>query len=79
MQSFFDRRAPTLDTAQPSIRHIQDLIRREAPVVIRLGDGQECEGVLRWQDLQYFALDQGDARPLVLINRDAVSLLRALA
>ena len=78
MQSFFDRRAPTLDTAQPSIRHIQDLIRREAPVAIRMGDGHEFAGVLRWQDLQYFALDQGDARPLVLINRHAVSVLRSL-
>jgi host factor-I protein len=78
MQSFFDRRAPTLDTAQPSIRHIQDLIRREAPVAIRMADGQELEGLLRWQDLQYFALDPGEGRPLVLINRHVVSVLRPL-
>ena len=78
MQSFFDRRAPTLDTAQPSIRHIQDLIRREAPVAIRMADGHELEGLLRWQDLQYFALDPGEGRPLVLINRHVVSVLRPL-
>jgi host factor-I protein len=78
MQSFFDRRAPTLDTAQPSIRHIQDLIRREAPVAIRMADGQELEGLVRWQDLQYFALDPGEGRPLVLINRHLVSVLRPL-
>jgi hypothetical protein len=79
MQSFFDRRSLTLDTAQPSIRHIQDLIRRKSPLAIQVLDGREYEGVLCWQDLQYFALDPGEARPLILINRNAVSVLRALA
>ena len=78
MQSFFDRRSPTLDTAQPGIRHIQELIRQESPLAIRMNDGMEYEGVLRWQDLQYFALDPGDSRPLLLINRHQVSVLRAL-
>ena len=78
MQSFFDRRSPTLDTAQPGIRHIQELIRQESPLAIRMNDGMEYEGVLRWQDLQYFALDPGDSRPRLLINRHQVSVLRAL-
>ncbi|MEB3319864.1 MAG: hypothetical protein VKI63_02860 [Cyanobium sp.] len=78
MQSFFDRRSPTLDTAQPGIRHIQELIRQESPLAIRMNDGMEYEGVLRWQDLQYFALDPGDSRPLLLINRHQVSVLRPL-
>jgi host factor-I protein len=79
MQSFLERRSPTLDTAQPGIRHIQDLIRREAPVALLVSHGQEYEGILRWQDLQYFALDTGEGRPLMLINRHHVCLLRALA
>jgi hypothetical protein len=47
-------------------------------VAIRMADGQELEGLLRWQDLQYFALDPGEGRPLVLINRHVVSVLRPL-
>jgi host factor-I protein len=79
MQSFLERRSPTLDTAQPSIRHIQELIRRKAPVALLVSGGPEYEGVLLWQDLQYFALDPGESRPLILINRNSVCVLRALA
>jgi len=79
MQSFLERRSPTLDTAQPSIRHIQELIRRKAPIALMVTGGHEYEGILRWQDLQYFALDPGENRPLILINRHSVSVLRALA
>jgi host factor-I protein len=79
MQSFLERRSPTLDTAQPSIRHLQELIRNKAPVALQVMDGHEHEGVLLWQDLQYFALDPGDGRPLTLINRNAVTVVRALA
>lgn len=79
MQSFLERRSATLDTSQPSIRHIQELIRRQAPVALEVLDGKDYEGVLRWQDLQYFALDPGEGRPLILINRQQVAVLRALA
>lgn len=79
MQSFLERRSPTLDTAQPSIRHIQELIRRKAPVALLVSGGPEYEGVLLWQDLQYFALDPGESRPLILINRNSICVLRALA
>ena len=78
MQSFLERRSATLDTSQPGIRHIQELIRNRRPVAIQLVDGTEYEGVLRWQDLQYFGLDQGKGRPLTLINRNSVVVLRAL-
>lgn len=78
MQSFSEQRR-TLDTAQPSIRHIQELIRRRTPVVIQVLNSQEdFEGVIRWQDCFYIALSQGEDRPLTLINRDAVTVIRAL-
>ena len=78
MQSFLERRSATLDTSQPGVRHIQELIRQRKPVALQLISGSEYEGVLRWQDLQYFGLDQGEGRPLTLINRNSVVMLRAL-
>jgi hypothetical protein len=80
MQSFFEARTAnriaTLDTDQPGTRHIQNLIRRQATVIIELGAGRQLEGVIRWQDLHYLALATGADHPLILINRDAVILLR---
>jgi len=78
MNSSFDRRAPTLDTTQPGIRHIQDLIRHCTPVRLLLSTGDALEGTLRWQDLLYLALSPGDDQPITLINREAVVLIRAL-
>jgi host factor-I protein len=78
MQSFSEPRR-TLDTAQPSIRHIQELIRRRTTIVIRvLNDPTNYEGVIRWQDSFYIALCQGEDRPLTLINRDTITVIRAL-
>ncbi len=80
MQSYFDARTanlqPTLDTDQPSTRLIQNLIRRKAAVTLEVGNGQQLEGVIRWQDLHFLALDAGGEHPLTLVNRDAVILLR---
>lgn len=79
MQSIFERRNATLDTAQPSVRHIQELIRHRTPVAIQvLNSREEYEGVIRWQDLFYLALSQGEDRPLILINRELTSVIRAL-
>ena len=78
MNSSFDRRAPTLDTTQPGIRHIQDLIRHTTPVRLLLSTGDSLEGILRWQDLRYLALCPGEDHPLTLINREAVVLIRSL-
>jgi host factor-I protein len=78
MQSFFDRRGPRLDTSLPSVRHVQDLIRNRTMVHLVLVGGQELEGTVRWQDNDFLALRQDPSLPLVLINRNAVCLLRAL-
>lgn len=78
MQSFFERRPPTLDTDQPSTRHIQELIRQQAPVVIQVLGGEQLEGRIQWQDVDYFALNTGDGQPLTLIQRHCASVIRAL-
>jgi host factor-I protein len=78
MHSAFDAKHPRLDTSLPSIRHIQDLIRNRTPVQIETTTGQSLEGVLAWQDVQYLALREPMGESLVLINREAVVLVRCL-
>ncbi len=78
MQSFFDRRGPRLDTSLPSVRHVQDLIRNRTMVHVVMVGGQELEGTVRWQDNEFLALRQDASLPLVLLNRNAITLLRAL-
>ncbi|SBO42239.1 hypothetical protein [Cyanobium sp. NIES-981] len=82
MQSFLERRPISLDTSQPSVRHVQDLIRRKQPVAILIGGGTELEGVIRWQDVYCIGLHPGEDPaadlPLMLINREQVAVIRSL-
>jgi host factor-I protein len=78
MQSFFDRRGPRLDTTLPSVRHVQELIRSRTVVRLLTLSGQELEGTIKWQDPHFLALRQEGNLPLVLVNREAVAVLRAL-
>ena len=78
MQSFFERRPTALDTSQPSIRHLQDLIRHKTPVAVQVMGVGELEGLLHWQDSHYLALKQDENRPLTLISRSAASTIRAI-
>jgi host factor-I protein len=78
MQSYFERRGPRLDTSLPSVRHVQELIRNRAMVSLQMVGGHELAGTIQWQDHQFLALRQDSSLPLVLINRDAIALLRAL-
>jgi host factor-I protein len=78
MQSFFDKRGPRLDTSLPSVRHVQELIRNRTPIRVSLRGGHEMEGTIKWQDTQFLALRQDAGRPLALISRDAIVVLRAL-
>ena len=78
MQSFFERQGPKLDTSLPSIRHIQDLIRRREVVRVQLLNGDVVDGSLPWQDHQFIALQQAGNRPLMLIQRSAIAVIRAL-
>jgi len=77
MQSFFDKRVPRLDTSLPSVRHVQELIRNRTMVQVTMVGGQELVGTIKWQDSDFLALRQDTNMPLVLISRDAMSMLRA--
>jgi len=77
MQSF-EKRSSALDTSQPSIRHLQDLIRHKTPVAVQVPGLGELEGILHWQDIDSLALKQDENRPLTLINRAAAATIRAL-
>lgn len=78
MQSYFERRGPRLDTSLPSVRHVQELIRNRSVVRIQLVNGHELEGTVKWQDNSFLGLRQDPSLPLLLINRDAIAVLRAL-
>jgi len=79
MQSFFERRGPRLDTTLPSVRHVQELIRIRTPVNVVMMSGQECDGIIRWQDSHFLALSTEPGTPLLLINLTAIVSLRALS
>ena len=79
MQSFFERRGPRLDTTLPSVRHVQELIRIRTPVNVVLLCGQECAGVIRWQDSHFLAMSTEPVTPLLLISLAAIASLRALS
>ena len=78
MQSFFEKRTTALDTSQPSIRHLQDLIRHKTPVAVQVLGVGEFEAILDWQDIHYLALKQDENRPLTLISRGSAATIRAL-
>ncbi|MFN9631438.1 MAG: Hfq-related RNA-binding protein [Cyanobacteriota bacterium] len=78
MQSYFENRGNKLDTTLPSVRHIQELIRTRTVVSLSLVGGQEVEGVIKWQDMHFIALRQSANQPLIMVNREAITLLRAL-
>jgi host factor-I protein len=78
MQSFFENRATKLDTTLPSVRHIQELIRTRTLVSLSLVGGQEVEGVIKWQDMHFLALRASANQPLMMVNREAITLLRVL-
>jgi len=79
MQSAFDNKHSRLDTSLPSIRLLQDLIRNHQLVQIKIITGESLEGVLAWQDVDYLALREPMGESVLLINREAVVLVRCLS
>ena len=79
MQSAFDNKHSRLDTSLPSIRHLQDLIRNHKPVQIKIITGESLEGVLAWLVVHYLALREPMGESVLLINREAVVLVRCLS
>jgi len=78
MQSAFDTKHSRLDTSLPSIRLLQDLIRNQQLVQIKIATGESLEGVLAWQDVHFLALREPMGESLLLINRESVVLVRCL-
>ncbi|MEB3322606.1 MAG: hypothetical protein VKI81_07260 [Synechococcaceae cyanobacterium] len=79
MQDFFEQRGTRLDTSLPSVRHLQELIRRHTRVHVLLVGGERVEGTIQWQDPHFLALRQEGEEPLVLIRREAIALLKTLS
>jgi len=79
MQSFFEHRGPRLDTTSPSVRYLQELIRHSSPVHLELEGGHSLQGTIRWQDHDFLAIQQEPDRPLTMVNRTKLVLLRLLS
>jgi hypothetical protein len=47
-------------------------------VGLHLTGGDVFRGTIRWQDHEFLALEQEPGRPLVLINRGSIAVLRPL-
>ena len=77
MGSSTERRAGELDTSQPGIRQIHGWIRDRRTVSIDLVSGDPINGVVRWVDLQFLAVEPAVGGELIMINRDAIVLIRA--
>jgi hypothetical protein len=78
MGSSSGRRPTDLDTSQPGVRQIQAWIRNRANLVVQLQDGTAVTGIARWVDISFLAIQPDLGEELVLINRDAIGLIRAL-
>ena len=78
MKEFFDRRSSGLNTSLPSFRFVQELIRSASVVSLVTTTGQSYEGQIKWQDDNFFALQQAGGSEMVLIGRFSVAVIRAL-
>jgi len=76
MGSSTERREGDLDISQPGIRQIHGCIRDRSNVSIDLVSGGAINGVVRWVDLQFLAVEPAAGGELLLINRDAIVLIR---
>ena len=78
MGSGMDNRAAQFDTSQPGIRQLQSWIRSRSNLAVQLLDGTNLTGIPRWVDADFVALEPAHGGELVLVNRQAIALLRAL-
>ncbi|MEY2645314.1 MAG: hypothetical protein RLZZ611_1963 [Cyanobacteriota bacterium] len=76
MGSDTGRQSGDLDTSQPGIRQIHAWIRNRSSIRVELQNGTPVCGVPRWVDQQFLALETPAAEDLVLVNREAIGLLR---
>jgi host factor-I protein len=67
-----------LDTSLPGVRQLQQWIRAKTAIQIQLNDGAKLDGTLDWQDVEFLGLRQPNDSEPVLIQRQAVSVIRSL-
>jgi hypothetical protein len=60
------------------VRQIQSWIRNRSELVVQLRDGSSTSGIPRWVDASFLALQAELGAELVLVNREAIALIRAL-
>ncbi len=70
--------ATPLDPSLPGVRLLQSWIREKLQLSLELNDGRRFDGILRWQDSEFFALERSDPNQTTLINRRAVAVIRQL-
>ena len=70
--------ATPLDPSLPGVRLLQSWIREKLQLSLELNDGRRFDGILRWQDSEFFALERSDSNQTTLINRRAVAVIRQL-
>ena len=67
------------DSTLPSIRLVQQWIRRQQTLVMVLHRGQRLQGQLLWQDPMALALQLHEGQEPVLVQRRSVALIHPAA
>ena len=78
MGTAFNRTTTSLDTSMPGVRQLQAWIRSKQAISLQLNGGSQLEGLLVWQDPEFYAIRQDPEAPLLLVRREGVILLRPL-
>ena len=71
--------AAPFDSTLPSIRLVQQWIRRQQVLVMMLHQGQCLEGRLLWQDPVVLAIQLHDDQEPVLVQRQSIALMHPAA
>lgn len=67
------------DPTLPSIRLVQQWIRRQQTLVMVLHQGQRLQGQLLWQDPMAMALQLHEGQEVVLVQRQSIALIHPAA
>ena len=67
------------DSTLPSIRLVQQWIRRQQVLVMVLHQGQRLEGQLLWQDPMALALQLHEGQEPMLVQRQSIALIHPAA
>ncbi|QVV68397.1 hypothetical protein KJJ24_04395 [Synechococcus sp. LA31] len=78
MGSSMENRGSLFDTSQPGIRLLQSWIRSRTNLAVQLLDGSSVNGIPRWVDNEYLALEPEAGGELLLVARQAMALIRPL-